>query len=313
MLFKGTAYALGACLIWGMIFVIPLFMEGFSSMEIALGRYLVYGTLSLAILAKALMQGTCRYPCSIWMRVLIFSFVLSLGYYPALILSIRYANASASALISGLAPIAIAFYGNWRERECSFRSLILPSLLILGGLATINVPHMRQSASPSDYLLGLGCAVFALCAWVGYVVANSQFLKRNPQVKSSDWTTLIGVGALFWSVLVIAIMGVFYVEHFEPQRYVLNEPEFAVFLVGCVVLGLICSWLAQYFWNKASFYLPVSLAGQITVFETIFAICFVYAVEQRFPPQKEVFGITLFLMATVVALRRSLRAIEKKA
>lgn len=307
MLAKGIAYALGACFVWGLIFVAPLFMEGFSPMEIAIGRYTVYGSLSLAILLRAMVQGACQYPFSIWTKAVAFSFVLSLGYYPALILSIRYANASVSALIAGLAPIAIAFYGNWRERECSFRTLIIPSLLILCGLMMINVPQWRGSEVPSDYLFGLGCALLSLCAWVGYVVANSRFLKRNPHIPSSDWTTLIGVGTLFWTVVSVLIIGFFYLEYFEPQSYTINDPEFISYIVGCVVLGLICSWLGQFFWNKASMYLPVSLAGQITVFETIFALCFVYLVEQRFPPQKEIWGIMLFLCAILLALRASTR------
>ena len=303
MVSKGIAYALGACLLWGLIFIIPLYMEGFSPIEIALGRYLVYGTLSLIILAKAMMQGSCYYPLPIWGRAIAFSFVLSLGYYPALILSIRYANAAVAALVAGLAPIAIAFYGNLRERECSFRALVLPSLLILCGLIMINVPYMHASAASSDYLLGLGCGLLSLCAWVSYVVANSRFLKKNPQIASADWTTLIGVGTLFWTAFSVLIIGLFYIEYFDPQRYHIDELDFAVFVVGCVILGLICSWLAQYCWNKASLYLPVSLAGQVTVCETIFAICFVYAVEQRLPPQKELLGIALFLLAVVFALR----------
>ncbi len=312
MLAKGIAYALGACFVWGLIFVAPLFMEGFSPIEIAIGRYTVYGSLSLAILLRAMIHGACSYPFSIWIRAVAFSFVLSLGYYPALILSIRYANAAVAALISGLAPIAIAFYGNWRERECNFRTLLLPSVLILCGLVLINVPHLHASEVPGDYLIGLGCALLSLCAWVGYVVANSRFLKSNPQVEASHWTTLIGVGTLFWTVVSVLIIGFFYLEYFEPQYYSINDPEFISYIVGCIVLGLICSWMGQFFWNKASTYLPVSLAGQITVCETIFALGFVYAVEQRFPPQKEVLGIILFLFAILLALRAAKASVEKE-
>lgn len=303
MLAKGIAYALGACFVWGLIFVAPLFMEGFSPIEIAIGRYTVYGSLSLAILLRGMMQGASHYSFSIWIRAIGFSFVLSLGYYPALILSIRYANAAVAALISGLAPIAIAFYGNWRERECNFRALLLPSILILCGLVLINAPHLHASAVPVDYLLGLGFAVLSLCAWVGYVVANSRFLKNNPQIEPGEWTTLIGVGTLFWTAFSVLIIGFFYLEYFEPQYYSTDNPEFVAYIITCIMLGLICSWLGQFFWNKASIYLPVSLAGQITVCETIFALCFVYAVEQRLPPQGEVVGIMLFLFAILLALR----------
>lgn len=78
-MFKGIAFALSACFIWGLIFIIPQFMSSFSSIEIALGRYWFYGGISLLLLLKARLQGFCNYPLSVWIKALCLSFLS--GYY----------------------------------------------------------------------------------------------------------------------------------------------------------------------------------------------------------------------------------------
>lgn len=37
-MWTGIAYILGACICWGLVFAIPSLIQGFSSLEIALGR-----------------------------------------------------------------------------------------------------------------------------------------------------------------------------------------------------------------------------------------------------------------------------------
>lgn len=125
---KGIVYALSACLIWGLIFIIPQFMSSYSSIEITLGRYLFYGGLSSLLLLKARLKGFCCYPRSVWIKALYLSFLS--GYYLWVVLAIRYASPEICALVLGTSPITIAFYGNWTQQEGNFKLLILPSLLI---------------------------------------------------------------------------------------------------------------------------------------------------------------------------------------
>lgn len=48
----GIIFALGACLIWSLTFVIPGLLKGFSGTEIVVFRYLFYGVASLSLLIK---------------------------------------------------------------------------------------------------------------------------------------------------------------------------------------------------------------------------------------------------------------------
>ncbi|HEY2809969.1 MAG TPA: DMT family transporter [Rhabdochlamydiaceae bacterium] len=299
----GVVFALAACFIWGLIFVVPQFLSGFSSIEVALGRYCFYGIVSCLIFCKLKFQGRCKYPRSIWVKSLYFSLISTIGYYTFVVLALRYSTPAICALVLGISPITIAFYGNWKQRETTFKSLILPSLLILLGLAIINVPHLAKAASPSSYVLGLACCVMALIAWSWYVVANSRFLKQHPHVRSSDWSTLIGVSTLIWVIIFALALSVFE-SNSSLDKHFAFTPELINFLLGSAILGLLCSWVGAYLWNKASLNLPVSLAGQLTIFETIFGVIFVYILQQQTPPFLESIGIAILLIAIVYGIRQ---------
>lgn len=298
---KGICFVLAACLIWGLVFVIPQFMEGFSSIEIAIGRYLFYGTISLSLFFKGRLQN---FPLHAWTKSLLYSLIYALDY-PCVILGLRYATAPICALIMGLAPITIAYYGNWREKECTYRSLLLPSILILIGLAVINGPALLASQTPSTYLLGLLTCFIALFIFSWYVVTNARFLKNNRDISSSGWSTLNGVTTLFWVIVFVLGTGLFFKESLDIGKYLIMTPQLSRFFTGCAILGVFCSWLANFLWNKATLYLPVSFAGQLTIFETIFGLLFIYVLEKRLPTGLEGVGIALFLIAIGEGIRQS--------
>lgn len=296
--FKGIVYALTACFIWGLIFVIPQVMSGFTSLEITLGRYLFFGGISLLFLLK---QGLKGFPFSIWLNALFLS--LLSGYYLWVILGIRYASAEICALILGISPITIAFYGNWKQKEGSFKRLIFPSILILIGLIMINAPHIILTNAPWEYTIGLICSVISLLSWSVYVVLNSRFLKNNPHIRAKDWATMQGVATLAW-VIICSLVGLIFVGgELDIQRYLAWNDDTIRFYAGTATLGLLCSWLGASLWNKASLYLPVSFAGQLMIFETIFGILFVYALKGELPALLECTGILLLLGAVILGIR----------
>lgn len=302
-MFKGIVYALSACFIWGLIFVVPQFMSGFSALEITLGRYFVYGTLSLLIFLKMCLKGVIH-PQHIWIKASLFSLFCTMGYYILLVLALRYAEPAVCALILGISPITIAFYGNRRQKEIAYKKLILPSILILVGLVLINIPHFEASRSPYQYTLGLLFCLLALAIWSWYVVANAAFLKKHPQVNSSAWSTLIGVTSLFWVILFSLILGIFFEDHLHGKKYFTLSEEFVHFLTGSAILGLLCSWVGAFLWNKASLLLPVTLAGQLTAFETVFGVIFIYIVSRSTPTSLEVVGMGILLIAIVYGIRQ---------
>lgn len=301
-LLAGIAFVLGACSIWGLIFVIPQFMVGFNYIEIAVGRYLFYGLASLIFF---LLTQRERYSRTVWKTALIYAFLFSIGYYPCLILGLQYASPAISALIMGVGPITIALYGNWRKKECAFRTLLVPSLLILVGLIFVNYPALVANETPATYLLGFLTCLCALVTWTWYVVANARFLNLHPEISSSRWATLNGVATL----MVVGVCGgvtlFFAPDRIEIEKYMQLTPELKTFLWGSLVLGVICSWGGIFLWNRAVSYLPLSLAGQLTIFETVFGLLFIYLIDQRLPPLIEGVGILLFLISVGWGIKKS--------
>ena len=274
-------------------------MADYSSIEIALGRYFVYALLSSAIFLKSGFKAMRRYSFSIWIKALLFSFATTMGYYIFFVLSLRFANPAITALLLGIAPITIAFYGNWKRKEISFLQLIPPTLSILLGLLVINVPELMQTSSPATYLLGLLCAVVSLAFWTWYVVANSHFLKRHPDISSSDWSTLVGLATLFW----VALVGIIFSPGALLIKFSVWNASTLSFWIGSAILGIFCSWMGGALWNRATVLLPVSLAGQLMIFETLFGLLFVYILERRLPSLYEGAGMVLLLGGVIYGIR----------
>jgi drug/metabolite transporter (DMT)-like permease len=305
-MFKGISFALGALFIWAFIYVVPQFITGFSSIEIALGRYLVYGIISVLLFLRSKSKGGCNFSRDVWIKALYFSLICTIGYYTFLVLALRYSSPAVCALILGTSPITTAIYGNWMQKEISFKKLILPCILIFAGLIIMNFPNINTHVEEHaiNYFFGLVCSVFALAAWTWYVEANSRFLKENPEVPSSDWCTLIGIGTLFWVVLFTIVLALFFENQLHFDKYIVYNSDMLSFIIGSLILGIFCSWVAEYLWNEASLFLPVSLAGQLTIFETAFALLFVYLIEQRPPVYIEVAGMGLQLFGILYGIQQ---------
>lgn len=313
----GIILVLAACLCWGLIFVIPHYLDNFSPIEVALGRYFFYGLAALAIVLIKEKHILRTVSSKLWITAFGYTLVMNILYYTSLIIGFRYASASVTALMMGLAPITISFYGNMKEKAFDFKTLLIPSLALTIGLLLVNIPAFDQDSerSTSEYLLGLACGLFSLGAWTWFVVANSSFLHRNPSLSPARWSNIMGVATLVWVVIIVSGLSltVGKAEHWE--RYTNPTSDLHNFILGTALLGLACSWLGFYLWYRANDYLPVSLAGQLTIFETIFGLVFVYIAEQRLPNTIELAGIVVMLAGIIMGVNmlsksESMRSIE---
>ena len=95
-----------------------------------------------------------------------------------------------------------------------------------------------------------------------------------------------------------------------PGSTLTPTPEMQAFMVGGLMLGFFSTWLGIFLWNQGSSRLPVSFAGQLTVFETIFGLMFVYLVDQRLPSWIELCGATLMLSGVIVSINAFKKSME---
>ncbi|MFN0065790.1 MAG: DMT family transporter [Chlamydiales bacterium] len=302
---RGTLYALIACFVWGFIFIIPNLLLNFSSVEVVLGRYITYGIFSCCLLFRKGTKILRLFPPKAWLVALIFSCLSNLCYYFGVVWGLRYASAPLTVLIVALAPIVIALYGNWHVREISYRHLIFPCVWITAGVVLVNITEMDWSFSQNtvqEYIVGLFGIFVALMGWSLYVVHNARFLKKNSHLPRNEWASVIGSMTLVLS-LFIALFFLFVVrQEIVISRFTHFSSELLKFIAGVTVLGVACSWVGCFFWNKASTYLPVSIMGPYMIFETLFGLLFVYAFELHVPSWMELTGIAVLLSGILFAL-----------
>lgn len=77
----------------------------------------------------------------------------------------------------------------------------------------------------------------------------------------------------------------------------------AVFWLTCLGVAVFASVLGNACWNRASRALPLSLSGQMIVFETLFALLYTFAWQQRWPTILECMAIVCLLAGVVLCVR----------
>lgn len=303
---KGIILTLCACFIWGFIFVIPLLLTDFTSLEITLGRYFFFGSISMFIFGGFCFRKLVGYPLKFWRKALTFGLVANIFYYIATVVAIKYSSPGITALVAGIGPVSIAFYGNFKQRECRFSQLIIPSILIAIGLVIIKIQVLAANGADAfslEHLVGIFCSFLALAFWTWFVVSNNRFLKNNPSIAFFEWSTMIGVTTFGVVAFTLIFLRLFIWDDGDLVRYSQFSSEMQLFLVATAILGFFCSWLGSFLWNTGSTKLPVSFGGQLTIFETLFGLMFVYIYEERVPSLLECVGITLMLVAIFYSMR----------
>lgn len=302
----GLSYAVGACIVWGLIFAIPLKLNDFSTLEVASGRYITYALFSCLLLFRKGFAPLKVYTARIWMVALVLALLANPIYYVCTITGMRLASAALAVIILGMVPVTIVIYGNWHVKEISIKQLVVPFIAMFIGFVCVNgsqVDWSFQEHTIAEYLTGLFCIGIALVTWTVYVVHNARFLKRNPQIPTDEWATLIGVAALFWLVVLglIAQYGFNLIDY--GTLFNKATPHIMGYWIGAVILGVFSSWVGCLLWNKASSLLPVSMMGPLMIFETIFALIYVYIVEKTLPSILEIVGVLLLIGGVALSIQ----------
>src|SRR5262245_1062066 len=104
------AAGVGASLVWGSAFAVPVLLVGWNPVIVTLGRYLVYG-LS-AILFTLGRGGPRRVLREHWRTALAFALAGNAVYYLLLVIGINAAGAPLTDMVIGAIPVVVAVTGN---------------------------------------------------------------------------------------------------------------------------------------------------------------------------------------------------------
>lgn len=300
----GVLCGVSANLAWGLAFLMPVLLPDSDAVALALGRYLVFGLVSLSVVIftrGAWMRGLGR---QVWLTALAFAFAGHLGYYFFLVQGIRNAGAPITTVIIGTLPVTVALTGNWVRKEFPFSRLLVPLGFITVGLVLVNLIEVDWGTalsghSGTTWVIGIASALAALGLWTWYAVANANFLRRHPEISSSAWSTLMGVGTLALSLVALPIAAVSGGVHIDGAGSLLP------LVIGSLVLGVLVSWVGTVLWNRSSGLVPISIAGQLVVIQVIAGLIYVFTWDGRMPPPLELAGILLLIGGVLLAIQRT--------
>lgn len=295
---RGILAGLAAGALWGLVFVAPRMAPGFSSVDIAGGRFLSYGLLSVLLMAWG--RSTHRRPTWAQARAALALSVLGFtGYYLLLVLAIRDAGVEVPTLIIGTIPLWIMLLG----KPVGLRwTALVPGLLLTGaGLvlmmaATGGLQQMPVAVQGVHYWRGVLWAVAAMACWTAFGLLNSAWLKRHPEVNATEWANWLGVATGAGALLLWLAAG-------SDVNVLAVQPGWALGTIVVVATGIGSAWLATILWNVASQALSASLCGQLIVSETVFALVYSFAWDRQWPSVLQLAACVLFVLGILASIR----------
>jgi drug/metabolite transporter (DMT)-like permease len=287
---------------WGGVFLAPMLLHAFTPLQMTAGRYLAYGLASLVLLAPTARAVFGRMTGRDWRDLALLSLLGNLIYYVGLAVAVQNAGVAAASLIIGLLPVTVTLVGARPGEGVPVRRLAAPLALLAAGVVCINVDVFRgggEGVPVPRLILGVLGAVLALAVWTVYAVWNARRLAVTTNFNSHEWSLLTGVvtGALSL-VLVIPAFAL------TGARHALDA--WGLFWGVSLAVALGASVIGNGLWNAASKLLPLSLSGQLIVFETLFALLYGFLHEGRWPRPLESAAIGLMLAGVLwsVSLHR---------
>jgi drug/metabolite transporter (DMT)-like permease len=299
----GVAYGIGAGALWGLVFLAPELVREFGALQLTIGRYLFYGLFSACLLAPIWHRLVPKLGRHEWLALGWLALAGNTLYYILLSSSVRLGGIAMTSLIIGFLPVAVTIIGSRDQGAVPLRRLI-PSLTLSAlGAVCIGWQALAGPASGAvtKQVIGLLCGVGALVSWTCYAVGNSRWLARLDQVSAHEWNLLTGAVTGAQALLLIPVALVLSSE---------SHPALAWTRLAGVSAGvaILASMLGNSLWNRMSKLLPLTLVGQMILFETLFALIYGFLWERRWPTALECVAFTLVVLSVVSCLAAHARS-----
>jgi drug/metabolite transporter (DMT)-like permease len=286
----------GAGALWGLVFLAPELVRTFGPLELAIGRYLGYGLIAAALLLPR--WRTLEPPLNRrdWLALGWLAAAGNTLYYVLLSAAVQKGGIAMTSLVIGFLPVAVTIIGSRDLGAVPLRRLAPSLLLCAAGALCIGWQALDGGAAPAGQrLVALLCAIGALVSWTAFAIGNSRCLARLPLVSPQDWNLLTGLvtGAQAVALAPLALwLGLF--RH-EAGAWI-------PFATVSVAVALLASIAGNALWNRMSRLLPLTLSGQMILFETLFALLYGFAWEARLPTLPELAAFLLLIAGVTSCL-----------
>jgi len=293
----GVACGMGAGALWGLVFLAPELVGEFSPLLLSIGRYLCYGLIAAVLAGPRWRSLVPHIPRHQWLQLIWLSFTGNTLYYILLSSAVQGGGIAMTSLVIGFLPVAVTVIGS-RDQGAIPLGKLMPSLLLcVAGVICVGWQALAEPANGSigQRLAGLLCAIGALASWTAYAVGNARCLKRLEHISAHDWNLLTGIVTGAQSVILIALaLALETVNH--------SRGEWARFGAVSIGVAVLASIVGNALWNRMSRLLPLTLVGQMILFETMFALLYGFLWERRLPTPLELAALTLVIMSVISCL-----------
>ncbi|PTB19955.1 EamA family transporter [Trinickia symbiotica] len=318
---RGVMYGMMAGALWGTVFLVPRLLADFSPALLASARCMMYGIVSLAAAVPIARRIAAKLTRADLVALARLAFIGNLVYYVFLTAAVHHVGIGPTSLIVGVLPVTVTLAGRRDHGAVPLGRLIWPLALVMAGIVCINVDVFANAPAPTPdaqsvpgKLLGLVCALGALASWTWFAVENARTLRRlnahETKFDSNEWSVLLGIltglfGAMLWfpaSALTDGPGGIANAGAIAAAGA--GDARWQIFWLLNLGLAVGASWLGNGLWNAAATRLPLTLSGQMIVFETLFALLYGFIYDSRLPRPLEAAAILLLLAGVVWAVRR---------
>ena len=298
-MWTGVVCGLAAGAMWGMVFIVPELLSAFSPLEMAVGRYIAYGLIAFVLMLPRLGNLLGRLERSDYFALVRHALAGNIVYYMFLALGVKLAGVAPTSLIIGVLPIAVTLMGRNDHGAVPLRQLAMPLLVTAAGITCINIDVFQHAAKAGAPLLhtviGVACATGALLCWSWYTLDNARYLKRNPHYSSAEWSALYGLSTGCISLVVGGVAYAIFHADVTGAAGAASGRDWTLFWICNGLLALGASVIGNHLWNIASRRVPVTLSGQLILFETLFALLYGFIYKQQFPRPLEIAAIVLLI------------------
>lgn len=309
-LLAGVACGAGAGALWGLVFLAPEMARAFSPLQLSVGRYLCYGGIAAALVAPRWRSLTQRLSWRHWQRLAWLALAGNTLYYILLSTAVQTGGIAMASLVMGFLPLVVTVVGS-RDRGAVPLRRLMPSLSLCAAGAvcigweaiagpTVAAEAGTSSGTSAQGLIGLICALAAMASWAAYAVGNARSLAQLEDVSAHDWNLLTGVVTGAQSLVLIPLALAFDTTHHAAGDWA----RLAAVSAGLAVLASVAG---NSLWNRMSRLLPLTLVGQMILFETLFALVYCFAWEQRLPTPLEIAAMA-FVVTSVLSCLAAHRA-----
>lgn len=276
------SYQILAILIWSSSFVAAKYAY---TMIDAAWMLQIRFTIAALIVLPICRRYLGKIPKNQWKNLIFLSFVNYVLVLMLQFMGLKYTSAASATTIVGLEPILMVLFGHfffgdkakWHDWLCSAVAFLGVAMLVLGG-------HGNDDGAAVDLW---GCLMILL-AGVFFCAAYRPTQQLIENIGAPAYTSV--------SLLLAAVLCL-------PFSWGLAESHTvhwnALGVMSLLYLGVGCSWLAYWLWNKGMGSTKANVSGLLIALEPVLGVVFaMMLLGERVSPTSGV-GMALIILATL--------------